>query len=645
MAQLEVELEIETEKAKKKIEKDGKESGESFSESFAKTAKKGFETASSILETTAKVAAVRGATLIASAFLAARQEQVVQNLETSLRRIGEFSNATSKDIQDFASELQSLSTIGDEVILGQIAIAQSFGATADQSKRLVAASIDLAAAQGKSVEEATRQLSKTLGGYAGELGETIPILKEFTQEQLRAGQQIDVIAKQFKGFSEDSVKTFGGAVKQTTNLLGDLAEADGELLTKTPELIAVIKAFGESVKVLTEIVRETNVAGREFLGQFILKALSVLRSASAALTGFVVEFFAAIDRVGSAYKALLLFISDLGEAITDSLTAPFKRWATSATGFIGDVISFIETLPFGKILADKIRGGIELAGGALDSLKDKASSVLTSVGESATGAIEGVIGDETLQKATLFLTTTGEKIREIAESLFVDSDDGKSIFGRLLEPFSEENIEKILKNIKTLSSGVAVQTKALAGTVVIAAADINQALESALEKGAVNSFATFGAALVEGGSFLDSFLALALNTLGDLAISIGTTVIGAAISIKALKESIVGSPGVAIAAGAALVVIGGALKAFSSSLGGGGAGSSASTSASTGSSPDSTDDSFSRFEQEERAEAETRVSINIQGDVLDSDETGLRIAKILENASLNENVRIVGAFA
>ena len=46
---------------------------------------------------------------------------------------------------------------------------------------------------------------------------------------------------------------------------------------------------------------------------------------------------------------------------------------------------------------------------------------------------------------------------------------------------------------------------------------------------------------------------------------------------------------------------------------------------------------------EERLEPETKVSINIQGDVLDSDETGLRIAKILEDASLNNNIKVLGA--
>lgn len=647
MANLEVELEIETEKASKKVEKDlgkaGKEAGESFGEKFSKSAEKGLEKTVSILEGTVKFATARAATLIAGAFLSAKQEQAVQNLETSLRRIGEFSPQTSKGIQNFASELQSLSTTGDEVILQQVALAQSFGATADQSKRLVAAALDLAAAQGKSVDEATRQLSKTLGGYAGELGETLPILKEFTQEQLRAGEQIDIIAKQFKGFSADSVKTFGGSVKQTTNLLGDLIEADAELITKSPEVIAVIIALGQSFKVLTGVVRDANIRGREFLGEFILGTLNVLRTARVALSDFLKLFFETIDRLGGGFSGLLKALKAIGVAILEDLTSPFREWATSAKGFIGEVITFIETLPFGKVLTDGIRAGVDVAGQAFDGLKEKVGGVFGSVADGAKSAINGIVGEETVDRVSGFITSTGEQIRELATSLFVDGEE-ESIFGKLFEPFSEENIEKIINNIKRLTAGVTEQTKTLSGKVTIAAADINQALEGALEKGAGSAFQAFGRSLVEGGSFLDSFLQLALSSLGDLAISIGTTVIGAAITISALKESIVGSPFIAIAAGAALIALGGALKAFSSSLGGGG-GSAPSSGGGGGGSPDRTDQTFSRFEKEDREDPETRVTLNIQGDILDSDETGLRISRILEEAQLNNNVRVIGGLA
>lgn len=649
MADLQVELEIDTKKASSKAKKDlkktGEDAGESFAEKFSESVEKGVERTTRIVSGTLKFVAARAASLSVSAFLSAKQEQVVQNLETSLRRIGEFTPQASQSIQDFASDLQSLSTVGDEVILQQIAIAQSFGATASQSQRLVAAALDVSSAQGKSLSETTRQLSKTLGGYAGELGETLPIIKEFTQEQLRAGVQIDVIAKKFEGFAADSVKTFGGAVKQTTNLLGDLLEADGEFITQSPEVTAAVLATGQSFKVLTEVIRNANIGAREFLGKFILGSLSVLRELQVGISDFVKRFFNRVDSIASGFNSLLNSIKKTGSNLLNALTAPFRKWATSAKGFIGSVITFIESLPFGKILADKIRGGIDIAGGAFDGLKEKANGVFGALSGGAKTAVDNIVGVENVEKITSFVSAAGEQFRGLATSLFVDGENGQqSIFGKVLEPFSEENINKIIENIKKLSSGVTEQTKDLSGKVKIAAADINQALEASLEKGAVSSFAAFGKAIASGGGFLDSFVALALNTLGDLAISIGTTVIKAAIAIDAFKKSIAGSPLVAIAAGGALVAFGAAIKAFSSSFGGGGSGSST-VGGGVATTPDRSDQTFSRFEREEREEAQTRVSVTIQGDVFDQESTGLRLAEILENASLNNNVRVVGGLA
>ena len=102
---------------------------------------------------------------------AIRQEDAVNGLNASLARIGEFSQASSQDLQDFAAGLQNVTKFGDEAILEQLAFAQSMGATADQSKKVVSAAADLAAALNIDLNSATRNVAKTLGGYAGELGE------------------------------------------------------------------------------------------------------------------------------------------------------------------------------------------------------------------------------------------------------------------------------------------------------------------------------------------------------------------------------------------------------------------------------------------------------------------------------------------
>jgi hypothetical protein len=155
------------------------------------------------------------------------QEDAINSLNTSLALSGEFTEAASQGFQDWASSLQAATTAGDEQILAQAALAKSFGATNEQAKQITEASLELAAATGKSLEEATRQVSKTLGGYAGELGEVNPAIKALTQEQLKAGEAAQLLLNQYGGSAAAQVNTFSGALQQTTNTFGDLLEEIG----------------------------------------------------------------------------------------------------------------------------------------------------------------------------------------------------------------------------------------------------------------------------------------------------------------------------------------------------------------------------------------------------------------------------------
>ena len=75
------------------------------------------------------------------------------------------------------------------------------GATVDQSKDIIKAAADLSSALGIDLKSATRNISKTLGGMAGELVEVIPVMKNLTREQLLAGKGIELISKKYAGFA------------------------------------------------------------------------------------------------------------------------------------------------------------------------------------------------------------------------------------------------------------------------------------------------------------------------------------------------------------------------------------------------------------------------------------------------------------
>lgn len=191
------------------------------------------------------------------------QQDAVNRLNASLQRIGEFSNSTSQEIQDFASQLQNTSRVGDEVILSNIALAQSLGATADQSKELVAAALDLSAATGQELESATRQIAKTFSGLQGEIGENVTEIRELTAEQLKAGAAIDVVAQKFAGFAEKEAATFSGSLDQLSNSFGDLLEEIGFFITQSDTLAPIISGLTDLFKSASTFLREFRLENEE----------------------------------------------------------------------------------------------------------------------------------------------------------------------------------------------------------------------------------------------------------------------------------------------------------------------------------------------------------------------------------------------
>lgn len=126
-----------------------------------------------------------------------------------------------------ASEIQSRSVIGDEVIISQQAYLASLGRTEQEIKDMIEASVQLSAATGMSLESAVKNLAKTYGGLTGELGESIPQLKEMTAEQLKNGDAVKFVLNNYKCYAETAASNGLGAMKQLKNAWGDLLEQAG----------------------------------------------------------------------------------------------------------------------------------------------------------------------------------------------------------------------------------------------------------------------------------------------------------------------------------------------------------------------------------------------------------------------------------
>jgi hypothetical protein len=179
--------------------------------------------------------------LLESIDAAAEQEDAFNRLSQALRATGEFSEEAVQSFSSFASELQKSSVFGDEVVIGQIAIAKSLGATNEQAKQLVQAAANLSATFGGSLEENVFKLGKTLGGVASkELKVLVPELKSLSEEALKSGDALAIINERFAGAAAAELDTYTGKTTSLKNAYSDLQEEIGAFITQSETVNSIV---------------------------------------------------------------------------------------------------------------------------------------------------------------------------------------------------------------------------------------------------------------------------------------------------------------------------------------------------------------------------------------------------------------------
>ena len=270
------------------------------------------------------------APLVALGAVSLNNADVQQQAEARLLTALKGRSDVQQRLLSQASELQSRSVLGDEVIIGQQAYLASLGMTEAQIGKVIEASAQLSAATGMTLESAVKNLAKTFGGLTGELGESIPKLKEFTTEQLKNGEAVDFILENYKGFAETAAKEGLGAVKQLKNSWGDFLEQIGSVML--PAVNNLAQALSRAVGVLQSmsplskklIVAIGGIAAA--IGPLslaiggVIKMLPMMASGFTALLSPVGLVVAAILALGAAF----VYAKNKKDEMLENLTNEFE---------------------------------------------------------------------------------------------------------------------------------------------------------------------------------------------------------------------------------------------------------------------------------------------------------------------------------
>lgn len=181
--------------------------------------------------------------------------KIQRNAEIALQQAAKnnpyLNNESVYNLRNFASELQSMSNIGDEVSLKVMSQLAATGRNEEQIMQIMKAAADMAAVTGEDIATAATKLNATLNGNAGMLGRQVTAINNLTKEELESGRAIEIVAQQYNG----SAAAMADNTVQLANAWGDFKENIGRNWAEKTSPIK--KFFTDTLNDINEALRLT----------------------------------------------------------------------------------------------------------------------------------------------------------------------------------------------------------------------------------------------------------------------------------------------------------------------------------------------------------------------------------------------------
>ena len=202
-------------------------------------------------------------------YAAGKQEAAEFELAAALKVIGKYTDALIQKYKRLASEIQNVTTYGDEDILTFMRLGLTLGVTTDKIEEATKAAISLAAFGGRMKPEmAMRYYAQALEGITSSLETYIPTMRSVTTYEEKMVKLNEGLAS---GWAIATAKShiFFGSIAQMKNAIGDLVEKIGApftpMLTETAHKIrdwakqneAIFGKWAEKIAAYYRFVKST----------------------------------------------------------------------------------------------------------------------------------------------------------------------------------------------------------------------------------------------------------------------------------------------------------------------------------------------------------------------------------------------------
>lgn len=498
-----------------------------------------------------------------------------------------------------------------------------------------------AASDGRNLDEALQAASKYLvefGDNANRLGEVFTVARKATA--LFGGDVVDNFEKINKALASgqsQALRNFGiiidqeQAYKDFAASIGVTSDQLNEAGRRQAVFDAFLKKSSETFKNVDPNIRQVS----ESIKNFKDGISSIGDAISGRISSIFGKFFATVingfAKAGQAVANFLRVKTPIEEttARLEELRATLDR-LESAPKFTG--LQAMYNVAPGRI--KKVRDEIVLLEERLKALRAEAEAGAESeerifvdpekIRQELAAANATVISARLARiSAEMQLDLTDAERRELAaeqvRAIEERTRQELEIFDanhKLKLLLGEERYQELRAEITRRGNAeVAAAMRSHREQIEITSLQIAQGLAGAMQAAVV--------AMRQGQNGLEAFGSAILSFIGDIAIQIGTTLISVGIGMEAIRASIIGmTGGPAIFAGLALVALGALLK----SLSGGGA----STSAPSTTPAAASDPGLIEPPEIEEQKPTNQIHVNVQGDVLDSRDSGMRIVDLIK---------------
>jgi hypothetical protein len=545
-----------------------------------------------------------------SAKSAMEAETALNQFSSALRQIGQLTQENVSKFDSFAKALERTTGVSGDLIISNASVLASLGGLSGQGlERATTAALDLAQALQIDVGTAFDLVAKASTGNTASLSRYGLRIDENIPKSQKFAETLKLIEDRFGGLSGTRLNTLEGALTNLANSFGEIGESIGKFITESPTVRVVLKALADTFYELAQSIDSIRSESGDVFKPFILFSIE------AAL--FFNNFVKAIElgfnylKIGAqtvllGFTAITAFFFQIPQYVVEYIAKPIIE----VMGFVANtVVGF-----FNSEAGQKLQASISGFGNTLKQVTTQ-------------------LADDTV----LTMVNSFDSLSESANGNFMEM--GESADNWLLN--LKKNVAAAGETLGQLNSDTKKKTDSFKENISELGKSINTAVNNFMVRAVTEGMTRIGAALVQGQSAFSGFNSAILNILGDFAIQVGVLFIGigeAATAVASALTNFFTGP-LAIVAGLALIGLGGALKSM--------AGGPASSSAGGGvaSSPSATTE-LTPTQELTRQEPQTSVQVVVQGDILDSEETGSRVVELINKAFDKKGVVInQGAFA